>query len=100
VANRTNKRTNPPTAAKRLPAWKLEDAKARFSELVRRAQSQGPQRVTRRGETAVVVVGAEDFERLAPARATRGTLVEFLQRTRLGEIDVERELDRGREPPA
>ena len=29
-----------------LPAWKLEDAKARFSEVVRRAQSEGPQRVT------------------------------------------------------
>ena len=45
-------------------AWKLEDAKARFSELVRRAQTEGPQRVTVRGKDAVVVVSADDFERL------------------------------------
>jgi antitoxin Phd len=31
--------------------WKLEDAKARFSELVRLARSEGPQRVTVRGRT-------------------------------------------------
>ena len=35
--------------AKFTPAWKLEDAKARFSEVVRRAQAEGPQYVTVRG---------------------------------------------------
>ncbi len=97
MAKRTSKQTAP---ARRLPAWKLEDAKARFSELVRCAQNHGPQLVTRRGETAVVVIGAEDFDRLVPPLAAKGALVEFLQRTQLGEIDVERAIDRGREPPA
>ena len=43
-----------------LPTWKLEDAKARFSEVVRLARSQGPQRVTVRGQDAVVVLSAAD----------------------------------------
>lgn len=52
----------------RVHAWKLEDAKARFSELVRLARSVGPQRVTVRGQDAVVVVSAESFEALMPSR--------------------------------
>lgn len=52
-----------------LPAWKLEDAKARFSEVVRLARERGPQRVTVRGQDAVVVLSAADYARLAPAAA-------------------------------
>ncbi len=50
-----------------LPVWNLQDAKARFSELVRQARQGGPQRVTVRGEDAVVVLSAADYARLAPA---------------------------------
>jgi prevent-host-death family protein len=53
---------------KQLPAWKLEDAKARLSELVRLAREQGPQRVTVYGRDAVVVLSAEDYARVAPLR--------------------------------
>jgi prevent-host-death family protein len=56
-----------------LPVWKLEDAKARFSELVRQARERGPQRVTVRGQDAVVVVSAAEYARLAPA-ASKTTL--------------------------
>ncbi len=52
-----------------LPAWKLEDAKARFSEVVRRAREAGPQRVTVHGQDAVVILSAADYARLAPAAA-------------------------------
>ena len=44
--------------------WQLQDAKARFSELVRRAHEQGPQHVSVRGEPSVVVVSEEEFARL------------------------------------
>ncbi len=54
-------------------AWKLEDAKARFSEVVRLARESGPQHVTVRGRDAVVVLSAADYARLAPA-ATRPPL--------------------------
>ena len=48
--------------------WQLQDAKARFSELVRRAKQEGPQHVTVHGREEVVVVGADDFRRLAGER--------------------------------
>jgi len=49
----------PPTQAS--AAWKLEDAKARFSEVVRRARTEGPQHVTVRGQEAVVVIAVEEL---------------------------------------
>jgi len=47
--------------------WNLADAKNRFSEVVNLALTQGPQRVHRRKDT-VVVVAAEEFERLVGQR--------------------------------
>ena len=44
-----------------MDAWKLQDAKARFSEVVDRALRDGPQIVTRHGENAVVIVAYRDF---------------------------------------
>ena len=44
--------------------WRLQDAKARLSEVVRRAQLRGPQRVTLHGRDAVVVVRADEFDRM------------------------------------
>jgi prevent-host-death family protein len=44
--------------------WLLQDAKARFSELVRRVRAEGPQHVTVHGRDEVVVVTAEDYRRL------------------------------------
>lgn len=48
--------------------WALQDAKARFSELVRLARAQGPQHVSVRGEPAVVVISEEEFARMTAAR--------------------------------
>jgi prevent-host-death family protein len=63
-------------SAHALPRWKLEDAKARLSELVRQAREHGPQRVTVRGQDAVVVLSVDEYARLAPA-ASAGTLAEL-----------------------
>ena len=57
-----------PTAGA-LPGWKLEDAKARFSQVVREACENGPQRVTVRGKDAVVILSAADYAHLAPDAA-------------------------------
>jgi prevent-host-death family protein len=55
----------PPQKPARPPgSWLLQDAKARFSELVRRVRSEGPQHVTVHGRDEVVVVSAEEFRRL------------------------------------
>ena len=46
------------------PTWKLQDAKAKFSQIVEDALKLGPQFVTRRGQKAVVVVSTEEYEKL------------------------------------
>ncbi|OLV18199.1 type II toxin-antitoxin system prevent-host-death family antitoxin [Deinococcus marmoris] len=51
-------------------AWKLQDAKSRFSEVVDAALREGPQTVTRRGEKAVVVLSHREFVRLSQAETT------------------------------
>ncbi len=57
--------------------WKLEDAKARFSELVRRARTGSPQTVTIHGKAAVVVVDSARFDirlKPRPARPISGVI--------------------------
>jgi prevent-host-death family protein len=68
---------------RRETRWKLEEAKARFSEVVRRAQHE-PQHVTVRGREAVVVLSADSFARLAPEN--RESLVELLQGSPLSDV--------------
>jgi prevent-host-death family protein len=68
--------------------WRLQDAKARFSELVRMAHSDGPQHVTLHGRDAVVVVDANEFNRLKGAR-TGELLIEALQTSPHREIEIE-----------
>jgi prevent-host-death family protein len=76
--------------------WKLEDAKARFSEVVRHARENGPQRVTVRGQDAVVVMSVEEFDRLVPEKP-RTPFVAFMESLHLGGLDLDREMDRGRD---
>lgn len=82
---------------KRNSSWKLEDAKARFSELVRRANSEGPQTVTVRGREAVVVLSAEQYEKLRPPTPDRGSLLDLIRSVDLTGLDLTREPDYGRD---
>ncbi|NNG73005.1 type II toxin-antitoxin system Phd/YefM family antitoxin [Rhizobium laguerreae] len=77
-------------------SWKLEDAKARFSEVVRRAHSEGPQRVTVRGRDSVVVISAEELDQLTKAEPKK-PFVAFMESLDLKELDLEREADYGRD---
>ncbi|MGD0267485.1 MAG: type II toxin-antitoxin system Phd/YefM family antitoxin [Candidatus Sulfotelmatobacter sp.] len=62
--------------------WTVAQAKAKFSEVIDRAISEGPQTVTRKGRTAVVVVDAEEWDRKTKRV---GTLAEFLANSPLRE---------------
>jgi len=75
--------------------WRLQDAKARLSEVVRKAQSHGPQRVTLHGRDAVVVVSAGEFDRLCEPMTGR-KLVEALRSSPLGDLVIERKSIRSR----
>lgn len=75
----TRIRATDETRPKREPGvWPLQDAKARFSELVRRVHAEGPQHVTVHGREEVVVVAAEMFRRMTGAQ-TGAALVEAMQ---------------------
>lgn len=69
--------------------WRLQDAKARFSEVVRLAREKGPQRVTLHGRDAVVIVSAETYDREWP-RHGGGRLVRALATSPLADVDFER----------
>ena len=77
-----------PRASSQPGHWALQDAKARFSELVRRVHSEGPQHVTVHGRDEVVVVAAEEFRRLQGERTGRA-LVDALQASPHRDIDIE-----------
>ncbi len=49
-------------------SWQLQEAKQRFSEVIRRAEADGPQVVTRHGHEVVVVITAEVYRRLKAGR--------------------------------
>jgi prevent-host-death family protein len=49
-------------------SWALQDAKARFSEVVRKANTDGPQIVTYRGVEKAVVLSAEEYRKLKPEK--------------------------------
>jgi antitoxin Phd len=79
--------------------WQLQTAKARFSEVFRRARSEGPQYVTKAGKEAVVIIPAEEFERLTECRHQPKNLVDFFRNSPLvgADVDLGREPDYGRE---
>ena len=56
--------------------WQVQDAKARFSEMLETSLAQGPQIVTRRGVETAVLVPIEQWRRLE--RMTRPGLKELL----------------------
>jgi prevent-host-death family protein len=68
--------------------WMLQDAKARFSELVRRAHSEGPQHVTVHGRQEVVVISADEFHRLKGDRSGQ-LLVDLLRDSPLRDVTIE-----------
>ena len=68
--------------------WQLQEAKARLSEVVRRAATCGPQHVTVNGEERAVVLSAEDYVRLR-GQPTGRALVDLMADSPLGEVIFE-----------
>jgi antitoxin Phd len=79
--------------------WQLQTAKARFSELFRKARTEGPQTITRQGKDAVVMIPLEQYEKLKKPAKKRESLYEFLRRSPLVgvELDLSRDQDPGRD---
>jgi len=60
--------------------WALQDAKARLSELVKKAEQQGPQHISVRGNPAVVVISQKQYEALTTRTLS---IVEFFRQSPL-----------------
>jgi prevent-host-death family protein len=73
--------------------WPLQDAKARLSELIKQAQADGPQEITVRGQSAVVVIAKKDFDQLSKPKPR---LVEFLRNSPL--VDAQLDIERDKSP--
>ena len=58
-----------------MKSWPVQDAKARFSELLTACERDGPQLVTKRGAEAAVLVPVEEWRRLNAARPTLKSLL-------------------------
>ena len=65
--------------------WTVAEAKAKFSEVIERAQTDGPQTITRNGKKAAVVVAAAEWERKTKRR---GNLAEFFASSPLRGLDL------------
>jgi antitoxin Phd len=82
-----------------VKSWPVQDAKARFSEMLETCLRDGPQVITKRGADAAVLVPVKDWQSLK--RAAKPTLKELLLASGgRGELNVpERGGGRRRAPP-
>ena len=68
-------------------SWQVQEAKQRFSELVRKAQEEGPQVVTRHGAEVAVLISAEAYRRLTGERDFKAFLRSAPE---FGELEIDR----------
>jgi prevent-host-death family protein len=68
--------------------WTVAEAKAKLSEVIERARNSGPQRITRHGKEAAVVVSAEEWKRKTKRK---GNLAEFFAQSPLRDSGLKSE---------
>lgn len=73
---------------KPLREWPVQDAKARFSELVGEAGRHGPQLVTRRGRPEAVLVSIEEWERMTKPHARNAIEVLMAPEARIDDLQL------------
>jgi prevent-host-death family protein len=71
--------------------WQLQEAKNKFSEVVRKASEEGPQTVTKHGKDSVVVLSAEEYRKLERPKTS---LVDFFQKSPLSKVEVDLKRDK------
>jgi prevent-host-death family protein len=86
-----------PTAVE--PSWQIQTAKARFSEVFRRARTEGPQLITRQGKEGVVMISDEQYQQLVGKSHQPKSIVQFFRDSPFVgiELNLERDKDEGRD---
>lgn len=69
----------------RRQQWQIQEAKQRFSEVVRMANSEGPQAITYRGQPSVWIISDKDYHKM---NQSRESLVAFFQRSPHRDVDL------------
>lgn len=77
-----------------MATWQLQDAKTRLSEVIERAQTEGPQTITRHGTERAIVVSVKDYRALAAHKPDFKAYL--LGGPKVDEFVVERDRDSGR----
>ena len=67
-----------------MQSWQMQDAKARLSEVVKRAERDGPQDITLHGRSVAVVLSRDRFDQLSGQAAS---VVDFMQASPLAGLD-------------
>ncbi|MDR1323000.1 MAG: type II toxin-antitoxin system prevent-host-death family antitoxin [Candidatus Margulisbacteria bacterium] len=78
-----------------MKPWQLQEAKAKFSEVVR-ASAESPQQITLRGKNVAVLLSNNEYEKLVNANKPKQSLYELLQSSSFAEVklDLRRNKDR------
>jgi prevent-host-death family protein len=74
--------------------WQIQSAKARFSEVFRRARTEGPQRITRQGKDGVIMVAEEQYDRLVGKSRQPQNIVDFFRQSPLMGLKLDFKRDR------
>ncbi len=74
--------------------WQVQTAKTRFSELIERARSEGPQTITWHGRERAVILSIEEYRALASQRPD--FKAHLLGGPKVEDFSVERDQDTGR----
>lgn len=78
-----------------MAAWRMQDAKARLSEVIACAHSDGPQTITRHGTERAVVLSIEDYRALTARKPD--FRAHLLGGPKLDDFSIERDRDTGRD---
>jgi len=71
--------------------WQIQEAKAKFSEVVKLANQEGPQEITMRGQPTAILISLKDFEKI---KEKKPSLVSFMRSSPLAGVDLELERDK------
>ena len=71
--------------------WQVQEAKAKFSEVVKLANQEGPQEITMRGQPTAILISLKDFEKI---KEKKPSLVSFMRSSPLAGVDLKLERDK------
>jgi antitoxin Phd len=78
-----------------MASWQVQDAKSRFSEVIERARTEGPQTITRHGAERAVVLSIEEYRALAGPKPD--FKAHLLGGPKFDDFEIERDRDTGRD---